>query len=162
MSALSLLECAIERLHALLEGVHLCVHLLLLLGLIVLHLYFVPEQFVHNVRLFLQFLAVAVAVFMQFVLCKGLSSAQCFWQITLSVAAFFAIGAVITHGIERKFIRGSCATLRHSVSGSVLYMDLSLFAEELMEFIDEIEVLPPSELADMVRSILLRVRDSHA
>jgi proteasome accessory factor B len=42
------------------------------------------------------------------------------------------------------------------------YMDLSLFAEELMEFIDEIEVLAPFELANMVRSILLRVRDSHA
>jgi proteasome accessory factor B len=42
------------------------------------------------------------------------------------------------------------------------FMDLSLFAEELMEFVDEIEILQPSELADLVRQNLLKVRQAHA
>ncbi len=42
------------------------------------------------------------------------------------------------------------------------YMDLSLFAEELMEFADEIEVLSPPELIFSVRAKLQRVRDDHA
>jgi proteasome accessory factor B len=42
------------------------------------------------------------------------------------------------------------------------YMDLSLFAEELMEFADEIEVLSPPELMYSVRAKLQRVRDDHA
>jgi proteasome accessory factor B len=42
------------------------------------------------------------------------------------------------------------------------YMDLSLLAEELMEFVDEIEVLAPLELAELIRSNLFAVRDAHA
>lgn len=42
------------------------------------------------------------------------------------------------------------------------YMDLSLFAEELMEFADEIEILSPPELIFSVRAKLQRVRDDHA
>jgi proteasome accessory factor B len=42
------------------------------------------------------------------------------------------------------------------------FMDLSLFAEELMEFVDEIEILQPLELADLVRENLLKVRKAHA
>jgi proteasome accessory factor B len=42
------------------------------------------------------------------------------------------------------------------------YMDLSLFAEELMEFVDEIEILAPAELADLVKQNLLKVRQAHA
>lgn len=42
------------------------------------------------------------------------------------------------------------------------YMDLSLFAEELMEFVDEIEIVSPPELASLVRENLLRVSKAHA
>jgi predicted DNA-binding transcriptional regulator YafY len=42
------------------------------------------------------------------------------------------------------------------------YYDLALFAEELMEFVDEVEVLHPPELAAMVRANLLKVSIAHA
>jgi predicted DNA-binding transcriptional regulator YafY len=41
-------------------------------------------------------------------------------------------------------------------------MDLHLFAEELMEFADEIQVLEPTELRDLIRQNLQTVRDLHA
>ena len=41
-------------------------------------------------------------------------------------------------------------------------MDLFLFAEELMEFVDEIEIVSPVELADLVRENLLKVKKAHA
>jgi len=44
----------------------------------------------------------------------------------------------------------------------VNFMDLYLFAEELMEFADEIEVLEPQPLADLIRANLQRVSDLHA
>jgi proteasome accessory factor B len=42
------------------------------------------------------------------------------------------------------------------------FMDLHLLAEELMEFAAEIEVLEPSELADLVMANLQKVSDDHA
>lgn len=42
------------------------------------------------------------------------------------------------------------------------YIDLSLFAEELMEYVDEIEVVSPSELASLIRENLLKVSSAHA
>lgn len=42
------------------------------------------------------------------------------------------------------------------------FMDLTLFAEELMEYVDEIEVLSPPELAAAVRANLLKVAKAHA
>lgn len=42
------------------------------------------------------------------------------------------------------------------------FMDLYLFAEELMEFAEEVEVIQPKELADLVREYLQRVSDAHA
>lgn len=42
------------------------------------------------------------------------------------------------------------------------FLDLSLFAEELMEFVDEIEVVSPTQLAELVRANLLKVRLAHA
>ena len=44
----------------------------------------------------------------------------------------------------------------------VNFMDLHLLAEELMEFADEIEVLEPSELADLIKANLQKVSDDHA
>ena len=44
----------------------------------------------------------------------------------------------------------------------VNFMDLHLLAEELMEFADEIEVLEPTELAELIRVNLLKVSDLHA
>jgi proteasome accessory factor B len=44
----------------------------------------------------------------------------------------------------------------------VNFMDLYLFAEELMEFADELEVVEPEQLADLVRANLQRVIDTHA
>jgi len=44
----------------------------------------------------------------------------------------------------------------------VNFMDLYLFAEELMEFADELEVVEPEQLADLVRANLQRVIDAHA
>jgi proteasome accessory factor B len=41
-------------------------------------------------------------------------------------------------------------------------MDIHLLAEELMEFVDHIEVLSPPELADILKAKLEAVRDSHA
>jgi predicted DNA-binding transcriptional regulator YafY len=41
-------------------------------------------------------------------------------------------------------------------------MDLSLFAEELMEYVQEIEILSPPELASAVRANLLKVSEAHA
>ena len=41
-------------------------------------------------------------------------------------------------------------------------MDLYLFAEELMEFADEIEVIEPKQLGDLIRENLQKVRDAHA
>jgi predicted DNA-binding transcriptional regulator YafY len=41
-------------------------------------------------------------------------------------------------------------------------MDLFLFAEELMEFVDEIEIVSPVELAELVRENLLKVKQAHA
>lgn len=42
------------------------------------------------------------------------------------------------------------------------FMDLHLFAEELMEFADEIEVIEPRKLADLIQANLQRVSDDHA
>jgi proteasome accessory factor B len=42
------------------------------------------------------------------------------------------------------------------------FMDLALFAEELMEFVDEIEILSPAALAELVTDNLLKVRQAHA
>ena len=42
------------------------------------------------------------------------------------------------------------------------FMDLSLFAEELMEYVQEIEILSPPELASSVRTNLLKVSEAHA
>jgi proteasome accessory factor B len=42
------------------------------------------------------------------------------------------------------------------------YMDLHLLAEELLEFVDHIEIVSPSELSDVLRSKLEAVRISHA
>lgn len=42
------------------------------------------------------------------------------------------------------------------------FMDLYLFAEELMEFAEEIEILEPTALADLVRMNLQKVSDAHA
>lgn len=42
------------------------------------------------------------------------------------------------------------------------YMDLHLLAEELLEFVDHVEVLSPNELRDVIRSKLEAVRNSHA
>jgi proteasome accessory factor B len=44
----------------------------------------------------------------------------------------------------------------------VKFMDLHLFAEELMEFADEIEVIEPRELADLIKANLQKVSDDHA
>jgi proteasome accessory factor B len=44
----------------------------------------------------------------------------------------------------------------------VNFMDLYLFAEELMEFADEIEVIEPKQLADLIRANLQKVSDTHA
>jgi proteasome accessory factor B len=44
----------------------------------------------------------------------------------------------------------------------VNFMDLHLFAEELMEFADELKVLEPKQLADLIRSNLQKVSDAHA
>jgi proteasome accessory factor B len=44
----------------------------------------------------------------------------------------------------------------------VSFMDLYLFAEELMEFADEIEVIEPKQLADLIRANLQSVSDAHA
>jgi len=44
----------------------------------------------------------------------------------------------------------------------VSYMDLHLLAEELMEFVDHVEILSPPELADLMRHNLEAVRSSHA
>ena len=44
----------------------------------------------------------------------------------------------------------------------VNFMDLYLFAEELMEFADEIEVIEPKQLADLIRANLQKVSDAHA
>jgi len=44
----------------------------------------------------------------------------------------------------------------------VNFMDLYLFAEELMEFADELEIVEPEQLADLVRANLQRVIDTHA
>jgi predicted DNA-binding transcriptional regulator YafY len=42
------------------------------------------------------------------------------------------------------------------------YMDIHLLAEELMEFIDHIEILSPPELSDIIKVKLQAVRNSHA
>jgi len=42
------------------------------------------------------------------------------------------------------------------------YMDLHLLAEELMEFADEVEVLEPKQLADLMKQNLQEVLDNHA
>jgi proteasome accessory factor B len=44
----------------------------------------------------------------------------------------------------------------------VNFMDLYLFAEELMEFADEIEVVEPKQLVDLMRANLQKVREVHA
>jgi predicted DNA-binding transcriptional regulator YafY len=41
-------------------------------------------------------------------------------------------------------------------------MDIHLLAEELMEFIDHIEILSPPELSDIIKVKLQAVRNSHA
>lgn len=42
------------------------------------------------------------------------------------------------------------------------YMDLFLFAEELMEFVDEVEIISPPELSELIRGNLLKVSETHA
>ena len=42
------------------------------------------------------------------------------------------------------------------------YMDIYLLAEELLEFVDHIEIISPSELSDVLRGKLEVVRSSHA
>lgn len=42
------------------------------------------------------------------------------------------------------------------------YMDLNLLAEELMEFVDEIEVISPKELKEAIQANLVRVIEAHA
>jgi proteasome accessory factor B len=42
------------------------------------------------------------------------------------------------------------------------FMDMHLFAEELMEFSDQIEVIEPKELADLIKSNLKQVSHDHA
>lgn len=42
------------------------------------------------------------------------------------------------------------------------FMDIHLLAEELMEFVDHVEVLSPLELKDAIKSKLALVRNSHA
>jgi proteasome accessory factor B len=44
----------------------------------------------------------------------------------------------------------------------VNFMDLYLFAEGLMEFADEIEIVEPKQLADLIRANLQKVSDTHA
>jgi predicted DNA-binding transcriptional regulator YafY len=44
----------------------------------------------------------------------------------------------------------------------VSFMDIHLLAEELMEFVDHIEILSPPELADILKVKLEAVRTSHA
>jgi proteasome accessory factor B len=44
----------------------------------------------------------------------------------------------------------------------VSFMDMHLLAEELMEYVDHIEILSPPELADLMRTNLDAVRNSHA
>lgn len=44
----------------------------------------------------------------------------------------------------------------------VNFMDLYLFADELMEFADDLEVLEPKQLADLIRANLKKVSDAHA
>jgi proteasome accessory factor B len=44
----------------------------------------------------------------------------------------------------------------------VSFTDIHLLAEELMEFVDHVEVLAPPELADLMRNNLEAVRNSHA
>jgi proteasome accessory factor B len=44
----------------------------------------------------------------------------------------------------------------------VSFMDIHLLAEELMEFVDHIEILSPPELAKLMRNNLDAVRNSHA
>jgi predicted DNA-binding transcriptional regulator YafY len=41
-------------------------------------------------------------------------------------------------------------------------MDIYLLAEELLEFVDHIEIISPSELSDVLRGKLEVVRSSHA
>ncbi|CAB4628918.1 unannotated protein [freshwater metagenome] len=45
---------------------------------------------------------------------------------------------------------------------NINYMDLHLLAEELMEFVDEIEVISPSSLIELINYNLERVCDAHA
>jgi predicted DNA-binding transcriptional regulator YafY len=42
------------------------------------------------------------------------------------------------------------------------YMDIHLLAEELMEFVDHVEILSPPELAEILKVKLEAVRTSHA
>jgi proteasome accessory factor B len=44
----------------------------------------------------------------------------------------------------------------------VNFMDLYLFADQLMEFVDEIEVIEPAELGELIKHNLQKVRDAHA
>jgi proteasome accessory factor B len=44
----------------------------------------------------------------------------------------------------------------------VNFMDLYLFADELMEFADDLEVLEPRQLTDLIRANLKKVSDAHA
>jgi proteasome accessory factor B len=44
----------------------------------------------------------------------------------------------------------------------VSFMDIHLLAEELMEFVDHIEILSPPDLANLMRNNLDAVRNSHA
>lgn len=44
----------------------------------------------------------------------------------------------------------------------ITYMDLHLLAEELLEYIDHLEVVSPPELVEVLRNKLLTLRDAHA
>ena len=44
----------------------------------------------------------------------------------------------------------------------ISYMDIHLLAEELMDFVDHIEIVSPSELADVIMKKFEAVRNSHA
>jgi proteasome accessory factor B len=82
-----------------------------------------------------------------------------------------ALGELETHkqsqSAKLKVASASAAWFHFDLATSqevfeVKFMDLHLFAEELMEFADEIEVIEPRELADLIKANLQKVSDDHA
>jgi proteasome accessory factor B len=63
----------------------------------------------------------------------------------------------------------SLAWLRYDMNASthegnrlaLQYMDINLLAEELLEFVLDIEVVQPTELKDLIRSSLEKVASEH-